>query len=56
VSISDAGIVQFDAVMTAIRSIGFDGYCVVEVPTLDKDADLIARSNLEALRALIANP
>ena len=56
VSINDAGIVQFDAVMTAIRSIGFDGYFVVEVPTLDKDADLIARSNLDALRALIANP
>ena len=56
VSVSDAGIVHFGAVMTAIRSIGFDGYFVVEVPTLDKDADLIARSNLEALRALIANP
>jgi sugar phosphate isomerase/epimerase len=56
VSISDAGIVQFGAVMTAIRSIGFDGYFVVEVPTLDKDADLIARSNLEALQALIARP
>ena len=40
--------------MAAIRSIGFDGYVVVEVPTLNKDADLIARANLDALRALVA--
>lgn len=54
ISVGDAGIVPFEGVMNAIRSIGFDGYFVVEVPTLDKDADSIARENLAALRTLIA--
>lgn len=54
VSIGDEGIVRFDEVMQAIRSIGYEGYFVVEVPTLNKDAETIASSNLAALRALIA--
>ncbi|MHB8890419.1 MAG: sugar phosphate isomerase/epimerase family protein [Candidatus Limnocylindrales bacterium] len=54
VSVDDPGIVPFESVVDAIRSTGFDGYFVVEVPTLDKDADSIARKNLEALRSLVA--
>jgi L-ribulose-5-phosphate 3-epimerase len=54
VSISDDGIVQFEAVMQAVKSIGYDGYLVVEVPTLNKDAEQIASANLTALRTLIA--
>lgn len=54
VSVGDAGIVPFAGVIDAIRSIQFDGYFVVEVPTLNKDADSIARENLEALRTFVA--
>ncbi len=54
ISVGEAGIVPFEGVMNAIRTIGFDGYFVVEVPTLHKDADSIARENLAALRALVA--
>lgn len=54
VSVNRPGVVQFDKVMRAIESIGFCGYFVVEVPTLNKDADLIARENFEALRSLVA--
>ncbi len=53
-SVSDPGIVPFDAVMEAIVEIGFDGYCVVEVPTLNKDADQIAIDNLAAMRDLVS--
>lgn len=56
VSVGAPGIVPFDEVMRAIKTIEFDGYLVVEVPTLNKDADLIARENLEALRTLVAPP
>ncbi|MGD0863140.1 MAG: sugar phosphate isomerase/epimerase family protein [Candidatus Limnocylindrales bacterium] len=56
VSVGAPGIVPFDQVMRAIKAIEFDGYLVVEVPTLNKDADLIARDSLEALRNLIAPP
>lgn len=52
-SVGDPGIVPFDAVMGAVRAIGYDGYLVVEVPTLNKDADQIALQNFEALRSLV---
>ena len=35
------------------KGIGYDGYLVVEVPTLHKDADKIARDNLSAIREWI---
>jgi L-ribulose-5-phosphate 3-epimerase len=53
VSVSDPGIVPCERVFDAIRSIGYDGYLVVEVPTLHKDADKIARDNFSAIRAWI---
>jgi sugar phosphate isomerase/epimerase len=53
VSVSDPGIVPFERVFDAIHRIGYDGYLVVEVPTLDKDADKIARDNLSAIREWI---
>ena len=53
VSVGDPGIVDFDAVMAAIRAIGYDGYLTVEVPTLNKDARQIAVQNLTAIRKLI---
>jgi hexulose-6-phosphate isomerase len=52
-SVGSPGIVPFEEVMQAIKAIEFDGYIVVEVPTLDKDADSIARENLLAVRALV---
>lgn len=54
VSVNMPGIVQFAPVMRAIRAIGFDGRIVVEVPTLNKDADAIARENYETLREMIS--
>jgi sugar phosphate isomerase/epimerase len=54
-SVGSPGIVPFAEVMQAIAAIKFDGYLVVEVPTLDKDADAIARQNLEAMRTLVAS-
>jgi sugar phosphate isomerase/epimerase len=53
-SIGDPGIVDFDAVWQAVKDIGYEGYLVVEVPTLDEDADEVAHNNLAALRALQA--
>jgi sugar phosphate isomerase/epimerase len=53
VSVSDPGIVPCKSAFDAIRSIGYDGYLTVEVPTLHKDADKIARENLTAIRAWI---
>jgi sugar phosphate isomerase/epimerase len=53
-SIDDSGIVDFDAVWQAVMDIGYEGYLVVEVPTLDEDADEVARNNLAALQALQA--
>jgi L-ribulose-5-phosphate 3-epimerase len=50
VSVSDPGIVPYRRVFDAINEIGYDGYLVVEVPTLHKDADKIARENLFAMR------
>lgn len=55
VSVGDAGIVPFAAVIDAIRAIKFDGYFVAEVPTLNKDADAIASENFRALRRLLAS-
>ncbi len=52
-SVGQPGIVDFAAVRRAIHDIGYDGYLVAEVPTLDQDADLIARENLTAIRALL---
>jgi sugar phosphate isomerase/epimerase len=52
-SVGSPGIVPFDEVMSAVKTIEYDGYIVVEVPTLDKDADAIARENLLAVRALV---
>jgi hexulose-6-phosphate isomerase len=54
VSVSDPGIVPYERVFDAIRSLGYDGYLTVEVPTLDKDADKIARENLAAIRGWLA--
>jgi sugar phosphate isomerase/epimerase len=54
-SVGTPGIVPFEPVMRAIRDIGYDGFLVVEVPTLNKDADAIARENLEAMRSLVAS-
>ena len=53
VSVSDPGIVPFERVFDAIRTIGYDGYLTVEVPTLNKDADKISRDSLSAIRGLI---
>jgi L-ribulose-5-phosphate 3-epimerase len=53
VSVSDPGIVPCKRAFDAIRSIGYDGYLTVEVPTLHKDADKIARENLATVRAWI---
>jgi L-ribulose-5-phosphate 3-epimerase len=50
VSVGDPGIVPYKRVFDAIHTIGYDGYLVVEVPTLNKDADKIARENLAAMR------
>jgi L-ribulose-5-phosphate 3-epimerase len=50
VSVSDPGIVPYERVFDAIHAIGYDGYLTVEVPTLHKDADKIARDNLSAIR------
>jgi sugar phosphate isomerase/epimerase len=55
VSINRPGIVPYGEVMDAIASIGFNGYLVVEVPTLGEDADLVARENHDALRELLAS-
>jgi sugar phosphate isomerase/epimerase len=54
VSVNMPGIVKFEPVMRAIAEIGFDGRFVVEVPTLNKDAEFVARENYEALRQLLA--
>jgi sugar phosphate isomerase/epimerase len=40
--------------MRAITEIGFDGRFVVEVPTLNKDAEFVARENFEALTRLVS--
>jgi sugar phosphate isomerase/epimerase len=48
------GIVQFEPVMRAIKEIGFDGRFVVEVPTLNKDADFVAQENYAALKQLLS--
>jgi sugar phosphate isomerase/epimerase len=40
--------------MRAITDIGFDGRFVVEVPTLNKDAEFVARENYEALKQLLS--
>jgi sugar phosphate isomerase/epimerase len=53
VSVTDPGIVPFELVFDAILGIGYDGYLVVEVPTLHKDADKIAHDNLSAIREWI---
>ena len=53
VSVNRPGIVSFESVMKAIRDIDYDGYIVVEVPTLGKDADAVALENLQGLRALV---
>jgi L-ribulose-5-phosphate 3-epimerase len=53
VSVTDPGIVPFELVFDAILEIGYDGYLTVEVPTLHKDADKIARDNLSAIREWI---
>lgn len=53
VSVSDPGIVPCERAFDAIRSIGYDGYLTVEVPTLHKDADKIARENFSTIRAWI---
>jgi L-ribulose-5-phosphate 3-epimerase len=53
VSVTDPGIVPFELVFDAIRGIGYDGYLIVEVPTLHKDADKIAHDNLSAIREWI---
>lgn len=54
-SVGSPGIVPFGPIMEAIRGIGYDGYCVVEVPTLHKDADAIARENFAAVTALLSS-
>jgi L-ribulose-5-phosphate 3-epimerase len=54
VSVNQPGIVPFERVVEAIRDIDYDGYFVVEVPTLGKDADAVAAENLEALQALLS--
>lgn len=51
-SVGDEGIVDFEAVFQAIRAINYDGYLVVEVPTLNLDAEEIALQNLKALQQL----
>jgi sugar phosphate isomerase/epimerase len=52
-SVGSPGIVEFNSVIQAVKDINYDGYLVVEVPTLDLDADLIAQQNLDAIRNLI---
>jgi L-ribulose-5-phosphate 3-epimerase len=54
VSVNMPGIVQFEPVMRAIKEIGFDGRFVVEVPTLNKDADFVAQENYAALKQLLS--
>ena len=53
-SVGQPGIVDFAAVKRAMQDIGYDGYLIVEVPTFNQDADLVARQNLAATRALLA--
>lgn len=54
VSINMPGIVRFEPVMRAIKEIGYDGRFVVEVPTLNKDADFVAQENYAALKQLLS--
>lgn len=53
VSVGLPGVVCFPSVAAAIRDTGYDGYIVVEVPTLDLDSDIVAKENLSAIHALL---
>lgn len=51
-SVGDQGIVDFNTVVKSIHQIGYDGYLVVEVPTLGLDAEAVAIQNLQSIRNL----
>lgn len=51
-SVGEPGIVKFTEVSRAVQEIGFNGYIVVEVPTLGLDADEVALRNLKELQSL----
>lgn len=52
-SVGDIGIVDFEAVVKSINTIGYDGYLVVEVPTLGLNAEHIAINNLNSIKDLV---
>jgi len=52
-SVGDPGIVNFQAVSNAIHEINYQGYLVLEVPTLGLNPDEIAAQNLANIRKLI---
>ena len=53
ISVGQKGVVDFPAVAEAIKDVNYDSYIIVEVPTLDQDADQVARDNLKAIRSLL---
>ncbi len=53
-SVGSPGIIDFESVSQAIKDIDYDGYIVVEVPTLGMDGDLIAEQNLKEIRLLMS--
>jgi len=53
ISIAEHGVVDFPAVSNALKEVGYDSYVVVEVPTLDLDADEIAKQSLATTRSAL---
>lgn len=53
VSVCSPGVVDFPSVAEALRTSGYDGYVVVEVPTLNQDADAVAVENLRVVSELL---
>ena len=54
-SVGDPGIVNFQSVFQALKAIHYDDYLIVEVPTLEMDAEFVARKNLASLEKLISD-